>query len=68
MTGMTLARRAVRLYNNDMVPKYINRANQRAWLRSVRFLGDRWLLAKNQPLVRINPALLPDTLNIWRNK
>lgn len=43
---MTLARRAVRLYNCDLVPKAINRANQRAWLRSVALLGDRWLLAK----------------------
>lgn len=24
----------------------INRHNQRAWVRSVRLLGDKWLLAK----------------------
>lgn len=24
----------------------IDRHNQRAWVRSVRFLGDKWLLAK----------------------
>ena len=23
-----------------------NRHNQRAWVRSIRFLGDKWLLAK----------------------
>ena len=68
MTNMTLARRAVRLYNNALVPKATNRANQRAWLRSVHLLGDRWLLANNQTLVRINHALSPDTLNTWRNK
>lgn len=26
--------------------KEINRHNQRAWVRSLRFLGDKWLLAK----------------------
>lgn len=52
MTNMTLARRAVRLYNNTMVPKTTNRHNQRSWLRSVHMLGDRWLLANNQTLVR----------------
>jgi hypothetical protein len=29
-----------------MALKYINRHNQRAWLRSVALLGDKWLLAK----------------------
>lgn len=41
-----LLRMAVRLYSNPLVPKEINRHNQRAWLRSIAFLGDRWLLAK----------------------
>lgn len=45
VTNLTLARRAVRLYSNDLVPKATNRFNQRAWLRSVTWLGDRWLLA-----------------------
>lgn len=44
----SLARRAVRMYNNDMVPKSTNRHNQKSWLRSVHLLGDRWLLAKPQ--------------------
>ena len=56
MTGMAQARRAVRLYNNAMVSKATNRANQRAWLRSVRMLGDKWILANNQPLVRLSTA------------
>ena len=43
---MKLARQAIRLYSNPYAPKRINRHNQRAWLRSVQFLGDKWLLAK----------------------
>lgn len=34
------------LFNVDHVPRHINRHNQRQWVRSVRHLGDRWLLAK----------------------
>ncbi len=43
---MKLARLAIRLYSNPLAPKRLNRHNQRAWLRSVQFLGDKWLLAK----------------------
>ncbi len=43
--SISLAKRAIRLYNYDLAPKAINRANQRAWLRSVALLGDRWVLA-----------------------
>jgi len=50
-TTLSLAKRAVRLYSCDLVPKAINRANQRAWLRSVQMLGDKWLLAKPQEKV-----------------
>lgn len=46
MSTLALAKRAVRLYRCDLVPKAINRANQRAWLRSVEMLGEKWLLAK----------------------
>lgn len=35
-----------RLFNVDYVPKSQNRHNQRAWVRSVRILGDRWLLSQ----------------------
>jgi hypothetical protein len=41
-----LLRMAVRLYSNPNAPKHINRHNQRAWLKSIQFLGDKWLLAK----------------------
>jgi len=43
---MKLARLAIRLYTNPLASKRLNRHNQRAWLRSVQFLGDKWLLAK----------------------
>ena len=35
-----------KLFNVDYVPAHQNRHNQRAWVRSVRILGDRWLLSK----------------------
>jgi hypothetical protein len=39
---------ARRLFNSPYVSSEINRANQRKWVRSVRTLGDKWLLAKYQ--------------------
>ena len=39
-------RKARQLFNNDLIPPEHNRAYQRKWVRSLRFLGDRWLLAK----------------------
>lgn len=45
MSNLQLAKRACRLYNSDMVPKSVNRHNQRAWLASVQMLGPKWLLA-----------------------
>ena len=44
--NIQLARRAVRLYSYKLAPLHINKANRRAWLRSVAMLGDKWLLAK----------------------
>ena len=41
-----MLRLARRLYNVDYVPRETNRANQRKWVRSVRLLGNRWLLAE----------------------
>lgn len=43
--NIQLARRAVRLYSYELAPLHINKANRRAWLRSVQMLGPRWLLA-----------------------
>ena len=34
------------LFNTQGVDVRINRHNQRQWVRSVRYLGDKWLLAK----------------------
>ena len=42
----TMLRRVRRLYNVDYIPREINRANQRKWVRSVRQLGSNWLLAE----------------------
>jgi hypothetical protein len=38
-------KRARELFNVSDTPAQ-NRHNQRAWVRSLRFLGDKWLLAK----------------------
>jgi len=36
---------ARRLYNSDLAPREVNRANQLKWARSIRILGDKWLFA-----------------------
>ena len=33
------------MWDNDMLSREANRANQRKWCRAVRSLGDKWLLA-----------------------
>ena len=35
------------LFNTQDVDKRINRHNQRQWVKSIRHLGDKWLLAKH---------------------
>lgn len=42
-----MLKRARTLFNVDYMPPEINRANQRKWVRSVRLLGDNWLLAQH---------------------
>jgi hypothetical protein len=32
-------------FDNPLSPRHTNRHNMRQWIRSVRFLGDKWLLA-----------------------
>lgn len=44
----TILARVRRHFNSDLVPASTNRHNARQWVRSVRMLGDKWLLA--QPL------------------
>jgi len=46
MKQSQLLRQAIRLWSNPLVPKDVQRHNQRAWLRSVQMLGDKWLLAR----------------------
>jgi hypothetical protein len=41
-----MLRHVRQLWNSPLVTREINRANQRKWIRQVRILGDRWLLAK----------------------
>lgn len=45
-------RRVRRMFNSEYVSREINRANQRAWVRSVRRLGNQWLLAQPVTLKR----------------
>ena len=45
MSRIQLARRAVRLFSTDYVSLRTNKHNRRMWLKSVDFLGQRWLLA-----------------------
>lgn len=44
--------KARQLFSVDYVPPEINRANQRKWIRSIRNLGDKWLLAETIKLER----------------
>lgn len=46
MSRMQLLRHAVRLWYVPLVPKEICHANARKWIKSVEYLGDKWLLAK----------------------
>jgi hypothetical protein len=45
--NVRMLRHVRQLWNVPFVPQSINRANQLKWVRSVRLLGDKWLLAKN---------------------
>jgi hypothetical protein len=46
--NITMLKKVRELYNVDYIPYDENRANQRKWIRSVRMLGDKWLLKKQQ--------------------
>lgn len=47
-----ILRRVREMFNNPYIPSEHNRSYQRQWVRSVRHLGDNWLLAK--PIGRTN--------------
>lgn len=42
-----MLRHVRQMWNTPYVPEHINRANQLKWVRAVRLLGDKWLLATN---------------------
>ena len=44
--NVTALRRVRKLFNSPDAPARVNRHNQRQWVRSIRYLGDKWLLAK----------------------
>lgn len=45
----TRLRQAIRLWKNPDAPKSTQRHNQRAWLRMVELLGDKWLMNRAYP-------------------
>lgn len=42
-----------RLFDHEGVPRHIVRHNMRSWVRNLRNLGDKWVLA--QPVQRKTP-------------
>ena len=46
----SLIRQARKHYTNPYAPVHVNKHNQKAWVRAVLMLGDKWLLAK--PIAR----------------
>jgi hypothetical protein len=44
----TMLKRARKHFCHAAVPTHTARHNMRAWVRALRFLGDRWLLSKPQ--------------------
>lgn len=42
----TMLTRARRLFDRPGIPRNVVRHNCRQWARSVRMLGDKWLIAK----------------------
>jgi hypothetical protein len=45
--NVRMLRHVRELWNVEHVPLATNRANQRKWVRSVRLLGNKWLLAQH---------------------
>lgn len=37
-------------FNHPDTPIHVRRHNMRQWVRSIRYLGDRWLLAQTRNL------------------
>jgi len=45
--NVRMLRHVRQMWNVDHVSQEINRANQRKWVKAVRLLGDKWLLAQH---------------------
>ena len=43
--SIALLRKAIRMYSSPYVSREENKRNRIAWLRSIDWLGDRWILA-----------------------
>ena len=51
-TTRDLVRKARTLFNVKDVPAHINRHNRRQWVRSVQYLGPKWVYWDTQKLER----------------
>ncbi len=47
--------RARRLFDRPGIPRHVVRHNCRQWARSVRLLGDKWLIAKPINIIHRGP-------------
>jgi len=45
---ISMLKKVRELYNVDYISYEENRANQRKWVKSIRMLGDKWLLKKQK--------------------
>ena len=54
--NVKLLRVARQNYCRPYIPTNLQRHNMRVWVRSLRMLGDKWLLAKNVQLTRVEPV------------
>jgi len=41
------------LFNSEYVPKHTNRHNQKQYIKSIRQLGDKWLIHKDNKITKI---------------
>jgi hypothetical protein len=51
--NIVLLTKVRQLFNVEYVPKSTNRHNQKQYIRSIRFLGDKWLIHKNNKIQKI---------------
>ena len=51
--NITLLTKVRQLFNVDYVPRSTNRHNQRQYIKSIRLLGDKWLIHKDNKIQRI---------------